>query len=152
MCLNRLGSFWILQFHTSFDVLRMSKNIKWLQSSLNPAITWLSLARKAYNFAWFQSVDKFFCRKEFIHTFFVAKIIYAHSFVVKTIYAHLFCRKNNLHTHFRCTSFSWIHVGEWLTQLLMFLRFCQILGISSGYIKGISRVYQGYTKGKSRVN
>ena len=91
MCLNRLGSFWILQFHTTFDVLRMSKRIKWLQSTLIfcPAIAWLSLSQKAYNFAWIQSVYKIFCRKEFIHTF-----------CCKNDLCTLFCRKKNLRTLF----------------------------------------------------
>ena len=41
---------------------------------------------------------------------------------------------------FRCASISWRHVGESVSERLMFLRFCQILGISSGFLQAIFRL------------
>ena len=38
-----------------------------------------------------------------------------------------------------------------VSQWVMFLRFCQILGISSGYLQGMFRVCSGYIQGMFRV-
>ena len=48
---------------------------------------------------------------------------------------------------FRCASISWIHVGDWF----MFLRFCQIFGMSSGYVQGMLRVCSGCVQSVFRV-
>ena len=52
---------------------------------------------------------------------------------------------------FRCASISWIHVGEWVSGWVMFLRFCQFLGISSGYLQGMFRVCSEYVQSMFRV-
>ena len=49
---------------------------------------------------------------------------------------------------FRCTSISWIHVGEWVSEWAMLLKFGQpfpdILVISFAYLLGISFAYPAY--------
>ena len=64
--------------------------------------------------------------------------------IVVTLKAGVELQELRINHIFRCASISWIHVGESVSQSVMFLRFCLFflsfsLGISIGLSIGTSR-------------